>query len=230
MGTIKKQFIYLFFLIFFSCEEKKESDFDMKILSFREFLVQEKLSLDFNEVNKFETLLLGNKYSNHYFKFSTVLPESFEIDRGNYQYTVIRGFDSNNGITISIGVTPISNLLDSEEIQNIHNSFQNSPLSYLNERYGGDFKREMLGVMRSNTNLKINNFRVGEQKIKSTNYVYILSEYTEKFADLDIKMIKLDYQTILWGNSFGFSYNSPLSLYDEQLIIDVLNHTNYIRP
>lgn len=230
MNIVKKLNLLLFFLFLFSCERKKETLSEIKTLSFREFLTQNQLSLDLNEKNKFETLLPGNKYSNNYFNFSTVLPENFEVDRGNFQNTVIRGFDSNNGISIAIGVTPISSLLDTEQIQNIHNRFQKSPLDYMNENYEGDFKGRMLELMNSNSNLTIKELTVGEKKIRSTNYVFIVTEYTEKYDDLDVEMIKTDYQTILWGNSFGFSYNSPKSLHNESLIIDVLNHTNYIKP
>jgi hypothetical protein len=154
----------IFLIVFWGCEYKENNQSEIKTQSFREFMIQNHLSLDLNEKNEFESLLPGNKYSNYYFNFSTVLPDSFEIDRGNFQYTVIRGFDPSNGISISVGVTPIGSLLDSEKIQNIHNRFQESPLEYLDEKYGGNFKSRMFEVMKSNTNLRINEFRVGEKK------------------------------------------------------------------
>ena len=121
----------------FNPEEKNKT---ISTKSFREFLIDQNENIDIKISNKFESLSSDNKYSNHYFNFSTVLPEDFQVDRGNFTHTIIRCFKEDQGVVISINVTPLTNISNQREIEQIHESFQESPLFYLDEKFNGNFK------------------------------------------------------------------------------------------
>lgn len=225
--------IYLFIFLALSmanCQTTNDNSAKLKTKGFRDFLIENNLEIDPNKPNNFESLQTGNKYSNHYFNFSTVLPEEFKVDRGNFKFTVIRSYNEYSGVTISVGVTPISPLLTSEQAVNIHNEFQNNPLDHMNKTTGGDFRNHIYKILKSNSTLEITDLKVGEKKIRSINYVYTDSDYFETYEGEKVEMKKIDFMTILWGNTFSFSYNTPKNLFDENLILKVLNNTNYIKP
>lgn len=229
MKKISIPFLIFIVGIQFNCSTKNIEQREKKSQSFREFLVENDLSTDIKVPNKFETLQPRNKYSNHYFHFSTVLPKDFEIDRGNFENTVIRAYDLNTATTVSIGVESNSYLLDSKKTEERHKKFQEGPLEYMNEIFSGDYKNRMLKVLTDNSNLEISSIQVGELKIRNTNYVFLKYEYIEHYNGEEIEIVKLDYQTLLWDNFFLFSYNSPKSLHDEDLILDVLYNTNFTK-
>jgi hypothetical protein len=193
-------------------------------------LLENKIDIDIHVPNRFETLQDGNKYSNHYFNFSTVLPYGFEIDRGNFQYTVVRAFDTLTSTSISIGVTPISNGQTEETINREHNEFHEKPIEFMNKVYGGSYKEGMLQALKSNTNLELIDFEVAERKIRSTNFIVLTSHYKEFYNGKEVEIRKVDYQTLMWGNLFGFTYNSPNELFNEDLVLEVLFNANFTRP
>lgn len=192
-------------------------------------MIDNDLSTDIMVPNKFETLQPGNKYSNHYLHFSTVLPEEFEIDRGNFEKTVIRAIDLKTATSIAIGTESFSHLLNSKQIEERHKKFQANPLDYMNDIFDGDYKNRMLKVLTEQTNLEILSIQTAESKIRSTNYVIIKYEYNEYYSGEKIEFVKTEYQTYIWENFFSFSYNAPKSLYNEDLILEVLNNTNFTK-
>jgi len=229
---MKKFFIpFLIFIIGiqFNCSTKNIEQKEKKTQSFRAFLVENDLKTDIKVPNKFETLQPGNKYSNHYLHFSTVLPEEFEIDRGNFENTVIRAFDLKTATSIAIGTESFLHLLNSKKIEERHKNFQENPLEYMNNIFNGDFKNRMLKVLTDKTNLEISSIQVGESKIRSTNFVFLKVEYVEYYNGKKIEFIKTDYQTYIWEIFFSFSYIVPKSLYNEDLILEVLYNTNFTK-
>src|SRR5690606_27485591 len=147
-----------------------------------------------------------------------------------FTHTIIRCFKEDQGVVISINVTPLTNISNQREIEQIHESFQESPLFYLDEKFNGNFKSHILSTLKSNTNLDVMDLEVGVKKIRSTNYVYTKASYLEMYDGVQVEIVKLDYLTILWGNSFGFIYNSPKGVFNEGLINEILFHNNFVKP
>ena len=108
-------------------------------MSFREYLINNDLDIDINVPNKFESLQQDNKYSNYYFNFSTVFPDNLEIDRGMSEYTIIRGSNKDKAISVSLNVVPKNPELSDDRIMTIHNSFQESPTTTLNNSVDGKY-------------------------------------------------------------------------------------------
>src|SRR5690554_5032552 len=101
---------------------KEHNDIIRTNISYKEFLINQNIDIDIEIPNKFESLSADNRYTNHYFNFSTVLPDGFQVDRGNFRHTIIRCFKETPGITMSIEVTPLIGDLNQKQIQRMHES------------------------------------------------------------------------------------------------------------
>jgi hypothetical protein len=218
-----------FFLIFSlfsitSCTEQREKIEDRELKSFRKFLVDNNLDKNLNVQNEFETLNKDNFYSNHYFKFSTKFPKNYILDRGNEEFTILRGMDSLTSSTVYIGVTPISNSKSS------HEDFQNSPSEYVDKIFGGDFKQSILNTFSNRTTVKVLDLDVSEHKVRSTNYVVSTVKFEETYDSIQVPFVTVQYVTYLWGNLFLISFTSPEVLFDPKILSDIVLHTNYLNP
>jgi len=216
-------FIFTLFLLS-SCSGQNEKVEEPELISFRKFLVQKKIDKNLGVQNEFETLTEEHFYSNHYFNFSTKLPKNYTLDRGNGEYTIIRGLDTLTSSTVHIGVTPISKTGDG------YLKFQSSPMEYIDEVFGGNFKDVILNSFKTKTTIEVLNLDVSEHKVRTTNYVVYTVQYEETYDSLQVPFVNVQYVTYLWGNLFTISYTTPEVLFDPKILTDVIIHTNYFEP
>ena len=207
-------------LVLIGCSLNSEAKEKSNLISFREFLVQNNIKKDLKTQNKFETLNDENSYSNHYFNFSTRFPISYSLDRGNEEFTVLRGFDTLTSATVSVNVRPLK--LN-------HDEFQKAPLTLMEKIYEGNYRNYVLETFASNANIEITELEISEHKIRSTNYIVTTARYEETYDSINIPIALVSYSTYDWGNYFTFSYTTPEMFFDSKMFSDILIQTNYIR-
>jgi hypothetical protein len=216
-------FIFTLFLLS-SCSGQNKKVEEPELVSFRKFLVQKNIDKNLGVQNEYETLNEEHFYSNHYFNFSTKLPKNYTLDRGNEEYTIIRGLDTLTSSTVHISVTPIS------KTGTGYLKFQSSPMKYIDEVFGVNFKEIILNTFKTKTTIEVLNFDVSESKVRTTNYVIYTVQYEETYDSIQIPFVNVQYVTYLWGNLFTISYTSPEVLFDPKILSEVLVQTNYIEP
>jgi hypothetical protein len=226
MNTI---FIALFSsLVLFANADLTEKKFvggqkKAKRIAFKTFLKNNGLSLDLTSPNRFETLQGKNKYSNHYFNFSTDLPDNWEIDRGNAINTVIRSISPDTGSQISIIVIPF-------ESKKGHDDFQKNPIATLDRSYGGSYFEAMKKITLQNITSEAFDFSITTKRIRSINYTVFSYKYIEVTDNVEVEFTSTQFQTVLWNTIFDFNYTTPSMFYSDLTILDVLQSTNYINP
>jgi len=222
-----------------SCHNQKSSPIDPKNIalkdvdkddafkmSFTEFLKIEKIPLDIAITNKYETILPGNSYTNYYFNITTDLPDTWKIDRGQSEYSIIRALIEDSAMTISVIAVP-ANIKNTN--QDSHKDFQSSPIATMNKTFG-DYKNYMVKQITSISNIKPYEFNIHEEKIRNTNYLVYSYKYNETVEGTEYAGKTLGYQTILWGVSYTIEYNAPAIFFNAKVIKSVIYSTNYLSP
>lgn len=214
---------YIFTLIFLSsCSGQNKKVEEPELISFKKFLVQNKIDKNLGIQNEFETLSEEHFYSNNYYNFSTKFPKSYTIDRGNGEYTIIRGFDTLTSTTVNINVIPIT------KNGTGHLKFQSSPMEYIDEISKGSFKDVVLNSFKTRTTIEVLDLDISEQKVRTTNYVVYTVQFEETYDSIQIPFVNVQYVTYLWGNLFTISYTTPEILFDPKILSEVVLQTNYV--
>lgn len=240
----KKRLLEMFLLVSVilntvSCQYQKSSPTELKNLelkdidkddafkmSFKEFLKNEKIAMDLAIPNKYETILPENTYSNYYFNITTDFPDTWKIDRGLSDYSIIRATIEDSAMTVSLIAVP-ANVINAK--QNSHKDFQSSPISTVNQIFG-DYKDYMVKQITSVSNITPYEFNIHEEKIRNTNYLVYSYKYNETVEGNKYAGKTLGYQTILWGVSYTFEYNAPDIFFNAEVIKSVISNTNYLSP
>ena len=240
----KKWFLEISLLLFIflssvSCQSHKSSPIDPKNIalkyvdkddafkkSFIAFLKTEEIPLDIAIPNKYETILPGNSYANYYFNITTDFPDTWKIDRGPSEYSIIRASVEDSAMTISVIAVP-ANVINAN--QDSHKDFQSSPIATLNKTFG-DYKNYMAKQITSISNIKPYEFNIHEEKIRNTNYLVYSYKYNETVEGTEYAGNTLGYQTILWGVSYTIEYNAPAIFFNAKVIKSVIYSTNYLSP
>ena len=220
-NKILSSFIFILFLLS-SCSGQNEKAKELELVSFKSFLVQNNIDKNFGVQNEYETLNQEQFYSNHYFNFSTKLPENYTLDRGNGEYTIIRGFDTLTSSTVHISVIPVTKTGAG------HLEFQSSPMKYIDEISKGNFKDIILSSFKAKTNIEVLDLDVSEHKVRTTNYIVYTVQYEETYDTLQIPFVNVQYVTYQWGNLFTISYISPEVLFDPKILSELILQTNYV--
>lgn len=226
-----KTFAVSLIIIIASCFNSKNAEIieiNNTKLPFKEFLKSQKLSVDIEMSNEFETIQKGNKYANHYFGVATILPNSWKIDRGVSQFTLIRAFQEQESSSITLIAIPIevSDGLRSEELQQ---QFKKSPLRTMNSISNGNFRDKLFNETSASTNTEILNFKLGEEFISTTNYLKWEYEFVERSDEYSFDFKTVGYQVILWGVNYTISYTAPKIYFNESLIKQSLLNTSFIK-
>jgi hypothetical protein len=186
------------------------------------------LSLDVDIPNEFETLQKGNKYANHYFGLATIFPDDWKVDRGASEFTLLRAFDEQKSTTLSLIAIPFD-ITDSVKAEENRRKYIESPLKLMNRIYG-NYDIKLLSEISANTNVKITNFKMKDEWIATTNYLKIEYEFENKFEGNLYAFKTIDYQVLMWGVTFTFTYTAPVKYFNEEIIKKCLQNTNFIKP
>jgi len=197
-------------------------------ISFKQFLKEEGISLDLNMPNKYETILPKNFYSNYYFNIATKFPDYFLYDRGVANFSIFRAFQPDSGITIVLNVIPIK--LDGNQNRDLNKEFQQNPLEFMNKLYNGNYLAFMINQAKTITTMPLSDYTIETLKIRSENYLISKFKYSEFFGESKVDFQNITAQTVLWNNTYSFSYSAPLDFSRIQVIYDVLSKTSYLNP
>jgi hypothetical protein len=190
---------------------------------FKQFLKSQGISMDLNDPNDFETFQPGNKYSNHYFNVVTDFPDNWEVDRGMSSYSIFRAIQPDSALSIALSAMPIDSENEGE------GQFEN-PLERMDATANGNYRAYVLSQLEQNTSKQIYEFELSEAKIRTQNYLIYSYKYYETVDGVDIPGYSIGYQTVLWNVLYTIGYSCPLTFYDQNLIDDVLDRTNFIKP
>ena len=189
---------------------------------FKRFLKSKGISMDINIQNQYETFQPGNKYSNHYFNVATDFPDNWEVDRGMSEYSLFRAYQSDSALSLAISAVPT-------EANNEGGSTFNNPLDRMNSMANGDYKSFLLNQLKRNTTSEIYDFQLSEERIRSDNFLVHSYKYDETVDNMVIPFYSIAYQTILWNVVYTIGYSGPLAFYDQRVMDEVLDRTNFIK-
>lgn len=215
-----------------SCVQHSTSDSTLQLkakLPFKAFLKSKKLSIEVEIPNEFETLQKGNKYANYYFGLATIFPDKWKIDRGASEFTIMRAYDDQKSSTFSLLAIPFETS-DSVYANELQRKYIESPFKLMNSITNGSYEKKLLSEISANTNTKISNFKMNEEWIAATNYLKYEYEFINKFEGNSYAFKTIDYQVLMWGVTFTFSYTAPVKYFDEEIIKKCLMNTNFIKP
>ena len=189
---------------------------------FKSFLKSKGISMDINIQNQYETFQPGNKYSNHYFNVVTDFPDNWEVDRGMSEYSLLRAYQADSALSLAISAVPT-------ESENEGSNTFNNPLDRMNSMANGDYESFLLDQLKKNTSSDIYDFQLSEEKIRSDNFLVNSYKYDETVDNMAIPFYSISYQTILWNVVYTIGYSGPLAFYDQSVIDEVLDRTNFIK-
>jgi hypothetical protein len=192
-------------------------------IPFRNLLKNNGLAIDPNLPNHFESIQPLNKYSNHYFNFTTDLPDNWALERGNALITVIKAVDEETASHVSIGISPLNT-------SRSHSAYQKDPLKELNRVSKGRYFSMMKKALIENAIPKPYDFKLSSEKVGSINYSRLVYKLTEVTDVGDVEVTTIQFQTELWNTIFTFTYSSPTIFFEENIIMDVLKNTVYFNP
>jgi len=197
-------------------------------ISFKNFLKEKDIDMNIDVPNQYETIQPDNKYSNYYFNITTDFPDHWEHDRGLSDYAIFRAFKADSAFSLALIAMPINS--EKPISEESHKEFQLEPLKTLNQNFGGDYKSYLLKQFGLNSTIKLYDFEFKEIKIKTTNYLTYSYKHNETYEGVEIPLITIGYQTILWGVLYTFSYNAPYDYHKPNIIEDAIQSTNFINP
>lgn len=191
---------------------------------FVSFLKSKGQSIDIANSNRYETLQIGNKYSNFYFNFKTDLPDNWSLDRGVSLGTVVRAFSADSGSQISFNAFPLNS-------KNGERKYQDDPLIFLkdgdSESYFNVLKK---GIIEGTTIQNPYDFKLSRKKISTVDYAVLSYKCNMESEGLELEFTMIQFQTNLWDTVYTILYNSPSIFYNENSILDVLENTAYSKP
>jgi hypothetical protein len=189
---------------------------------FKKFLKSKGISMDIKIQNQYETFQPGNKYSNHYFNVVTDFPDNWEVDRGMSEYSLFRAYQADSALSLAISTVPI-------ESENEGSNIFHNPLDRMNSMANGDYRSFLMNQLKKNTSSDIYDFQLSEEKIRSDNFLVHSYKYDETVDNMVIPFYSISYQTILWNVVYTIGYSGPLAFYDQRLMDEVLDRTNFIK-
>ncbi len=187
--------------------------------TWKQFLKDNNIDLTVSNANSFETLQQNNIYSNHYYNIATDFPDSWTVDRGNSEITVLRTINRDSALTISLNVVPNKKEEESK--------FNKSPLKFINESVKGKNYEVYLKEFMKDSNMDIYDVSLSEQIIRSKNYLKTTFYYNEISDNYKVKFKVCNYQTMVFNLTYTFIYTSPEIFYNQNIIDEVIFRTNY---
>lgn len=185
--------------------------------SFKQFLKDQKISLEDPIQNEYEDLQPGNLYSNHWLNFSIDLPDRWEIDRGVQPSSVIRAFQRDSALTMAVGVVKWADDYRAKGEVNINS------IEYLNSTAQGDYKSFMAEFFKEYSGQVPINFEMRE--VRKPKHDFVLFTYLTRHIDggEEFFMRTSIYQTSIFGMTYSISYSSLDFLHDDDFASKVLN-------
>jgi hypothetical protein len=196
--------------------------------SFKQFLKENKIDMDLEVPNQYETLQPGNKYSNYYFNLTTDFPDNWEHDRGVSDYAIFRTYQPDSAFSMSLIAIPIKS--DNPISEESHLEFQREPLKTLNKDFGNDYEGYLLKQLNNVSIEKVYDLKLKDVKIRSVNFLSYSYKRNETYDGVEVPFITIAYQTILWGVTYTFNYSAPFEFHNPNIFESVLSGTNFVNP
>lgn len=202
-----------------------EQDEDIFLnISFKKHLSEVGIPLSSPIQNEYESLQPGNLYSNQYFNLTIDLPNDWDVDRGISEYTIIRAYQADLGLTIHLNVQPLLDKFDRMDGTNPNT------ISYWNSLHNGDYKASMTHLLKSQGGIEAEDLTLTEIKIGTNDFVVTTYRNKQYYEDEPYYMKTSTYQSIMFNTTYTVSYSAPDILFDTLLIINVLNRFKVLNP
>jgi hypothetical protein len=194
-------------------------------ISFQKFLRQNGVQISNLFDNDFEQLQPGNLYTNHFYRLTIDFPNHWQIDRGPHEYSVVRAFEADSGISITLAVIPEPIKLEEGSIKN------RNTMEHLNSITNGDpenFFRAQLKKQADITpeELSIKDFKIGRYQFIGPTYK-IMQQFPSG-TTYYMRIITLN--TVLFNNAYSISYSAPEDYFNIGVLESVLNRFQVIAP
>lgn len=183
---------------------------------FKQHLIKKGIPLESVSQNEFEALQKGNLYSNFWLNFSIDLPDSWAVDRGVSENTVIRSFQRDSAMTFSVNVIPWL------ESVNLSPGSNPNTMTYYNKSSGGSYENLMIQLLEKKAGIKPIGFEMSEKSIGLNQFV-LISYKTKHIENNEEYYMKTSiYQMNKFRMTYTLSFSSPDFLYDEKIAIDII--------
>lgn len=216
-----------------SCVNKQQGEItgsqakegDQQNVSFQKFLRQNGISIANQFDNEYEQLQAGNFYTNHYYNLTIDFPDHWDIDRGPHEYSVIRAFEADSGISFTLAVIP-------EPFKSAEGSENNrNTMEHLKSITNGDpvsFYRDQLTKQSGVTpeDLSVKDVKIGRYQFLGPIY-----RIKQQFPSGTIYYMRiLTLNTTLFNNAYSVSYSAPDGYFNMNILESVLNRFQVIAP
>lgn len=203
----------------------KEDDEKYFRKSFKQVLGENNVNGDLTGNNSFESIDEQNYYVNNYFNCSLKLPDTYNIDRGNGEHTVVRATDSETATSIAFNVIILKN---EEPSTKIESEFQTSPKKYVERLNPNGYTKYISDLMESVGN-KVFDINTSEKRIGDFNYLLTTYKTIPDFNQSSITYITYSSQTYINGAIFSIAYSAPEFNGDYNMFCDVVNSFKHKR-
>lgn len=193
-------------------------------MSFKNYLTKMGIPLSSPMQNEYESLQTGNLYSNHYFNLTIDLPNNWDTDRGVSEYTLVRAYQADSGITIHLNVQP---LLDKFERKDGMNP---NTIAHLNSLHNGDYLSAMKHLLKTQGGIDVEDMKLSETRVGVNQFVVTSYSHKQYFEEEPYYMKTATYQCIMYNTTYTISYSSPDFFFDPNLILSVLNRFKMLNP
>lgn len=225
-------FIILF--SFFACkqEETKESKiqkfsnwrFENSGKGFKQFLKSKNIDLSGKIQNEFEDIQEGNLYSNQILNFSIDLPDNWQVDRGTQPSTVIRAFQRDSAMTLTV------NVIKWNEKEEIKKNVNPNTISYLDSINSGNYIENFTELLQGYSRIKPLNVKYYEFHKYNTDF--IATTFLSKHVDQDwvFYMKHANYTTTLFNMTYTLTFASLEEFYDEEKLLSIISTFRISQP
>lgn len=193
-------------------------------ISFKKYLTKVGILANSPMQNEYESLQSGNLYSNYYFNLTIDLPDHWEVDRGVSEYTLIRAFQSDSGITIHLNVQP---LLDKFEKKDGSNP---NTLSHWDSLHNGDYAGAITYLLKSQGGADIEDLTISETKIGVNEFIVTTYRFKQYYDNEEYYMKTSTYQSVMFNTTYTVSYSAPEFIFDTNIVLSVLNRFKVLNP
>jgi hypothetical protein len=171
--------------------------------------------------NEYEQLQMGNLYSNYFFNVSIDLPDTWNVDKGVSENTLIRAYQADSGLTIALNVFSIV----SEDEYYFANKLFNWEKSSLNE-----FKRQMNFDIKSNYSIVPLELEVYPTKIGTNTFLVTSYKNVEYIEGDTFTRRTLIFTAYKYKYNYTISYSAPEIFYDSTIMISAVNRFTMMNP
>jgi hypothetical protein len=171
--------------------------------------------------NEYESLQNGNLYANYFFKLSLDLPDSWNIDRGVSESTLIRAFRADSGLTMALS----ADLVRSEENYYFMNNLFNGDEATLKK-----LRKDFPKFLKLDNNIEPLDLEIYKTKIGVNTFIVCSFKNIQYFENHNYTHKTTIYQAFKSKIIYTIAYSAPELFFDSVVVKSAVNRFTISNP